>query len=83
MAFTITLRPSGLQFPVSADRTILDAGENAGIAMPYGCRSGSCGACKGKVIEGNVERGIEDRFALTDEERADLLFGVKVAPMLF
>lgn len=70
MAFNITLQPSGLQFAADEDCTILDAAEKAGVALPYGCRGGSCGTCKGKVLEGNIERGIEDRFALTDEERA-------------
>ena len=70
MAFTITLQPSGLTFAAAEDSTVLDAAESAGIALPYGCRGGSCGACKGKVLEGNVERGIEDQFALTDTERA-------------
>ena len=71
MAFTITLQPSGLSFAAAEDNTILDSAERAGIALPYGCRGGSCGACKGRVIEGNIERGIEDQFALTDVERAD------------
>lgn len=71
MAFTITLQPSGLQFAVAEGSTILDAAEHAGVALPYGCRNGSCGACKGKVVMGQVERGIEDRFSLSDDERAD------------
>ena len=71
MAFNITLQPGGLQFAAAEDRTILDSAENAGIALPYGCRGGSCGACKGRVVGGSIERGIEDRFAMTDEQRAD------------
>lgn len=69
MAFNITLQPSGLQFAADEDSTILDAAGAAGIALPYGCRGGSCGACKGKVVTGLIKRGAEDRFALTDEER--------------
>ena len=71
MAFNVTLQPSGLQFVADEDSTLLDAAEKAGVAMPYGCRGGSCGACKGRVVEGDLERGIEDRFALTEAERAD------------
>ena len=70
MAFTINLRPSGLQFAADADSTVLDSAEKAGVNLPYGCRGGSCGACKGMVIEGDIERGIEDQFAMTEEERA-------------
>lgn len=70
MAFNVTLQPSGLNFPVAEDATILEAAEKAGITLSYGCRGGSCGTCKGKVIEGKLERGSEDQFALTDAERA-------------
>lgn len=70
MAFTVTLQPSGLQFEAAPDHSILDAAEKAGVALPYGCRGGNCGACKGKLIEGRLERGTEAPFALTDEERA-------------
>ena len=80
MAFNITLQPSGLQFAAADGSTILEAAETAGIALPYGCRSGNCGSCKGKVREGNVDRGSEDPLALTEEERAAgflLLCGAK------
>ncbi|MFY9327068.1 MAG: 2Fe-2S iron-sulfur cluster-binding protein [Georgfuchsia sp.] len=70
MAFNITLRPSSLLFEAADDSTILAAADKAGIALAYGCRGGSCGTCKGKVLEGNIERGIDDLFALTEAERA-------------
>ncbi len=80
MAFNITLQPSGLQFAAAEDRTILEAAEDAGISLPCGCRSGNCGTCKGRLTEGNVERGSEDALALTEAEHAagfTLLCGAK------
>ena len=70
MAFNITLRPSGLQFEAAEDRTILAAAEKAGVALAYGCHGGDCGTCKGKLLEGNVERSGDDRLVLTDAEHA-------------
>jgi len=55
MSYQITVQPSGHQFEVKKDEFILDAALRQGISFPYGCRSGSCGTCLGKVIEGEVE----------------------------
>ncbi len=47
MSFTITIQPSGHSFTAEADETILEAGLRHGYTMPYSCRDGVCGACKG------------------------------------
>lgn len=55
MSYHVTVQPSGHQFEVNKDEFILDAALRQGISFPYGCRSGSCGTCLGKIIEGEVE----------------------------
>ncbi len=55
MSYQVTVQPSGHQFEVKENEFILDAALRQGISFPYGCRSGSCGTCLGKVIEGEVE----------------------------
>lgn len=55
MSFQVTIQPSGHSFPATADETILNAALNAGFSLPYGCRNGGCGACKGQVVSGTVE----------------------------
>ena len=70
MAFKIALRPTGHQFEAAADQTILQAAIDAGLAMPYGCRNGACGACKGKVVEGRVDHGAALALALSEADKA-------------
>jgi CDP-4-dehydro-6-deoxyglucose reductase len=70
MAYQVTLQPSGHGFSVAADTTILEAALDAGINLPYGCKNGACGACKGKVLSGRVDHGAAQDHALSAEERA-------------
>lgn len=70
MAHQVTLQPSGHQFSVADGSTILDAALDAGINLPYGCKNGACGACKGKVLAGQVDLGIAQDNALPADERA-------------
>jgi len=38
--------------------------------MPYECRNGGCGVCKGTVLYGRVEHGAVQKGVLRDDERA-------------
>jgi CDP-4-dehydro-6-deoxyglucose reductase len=70
MAFKIALRPTGHEFPAQPGQTVLEAALDAGLALPYGCRNGACGACKGKVIDGRVDHGAAQPQALSDADKA-------------
>ena len=54
MSFKIQIQPSGHAFDTSAGETVLDAALRHSIGLPYGCRSGNCGTCVGKLLEGRV-----------------------------
>ncbi len=69
MAYQVTLQPSGHQFQVADDKTLLEAGLDAGFNLPYGCKNGACGACKGKVLAGTIDHGAAQDHALTAAER--------------
>ncbi len=69
MTFQITVQPSGHQFACEADDTVLGAAIKAGIGLPYGCKNGACGSCKGKVVSGSVEHKAHQQRALTAEEK--------------
>lgn len=58
--------------PVHARKgTILDAALAAGVPFPHSCRAGECGACKSRLLAGEVF-SLEGAspLALTEEERA-------------
>lgn len=69
MAYKITLQPSGHAFEAEAGATILEAALDAGFTLPYGCRNGACGACKGRVLAGAVDHGGSQDHALPAMER--------------
>lgn len=69
MSFTITNAQTGSSFEAKSDESILDAALKANLVFPYGCRSGVCGACKCKILQGEIEYGTHEDFALSDEEK--------------
>ena len=71
MTHQVQIRNTGHQFPAAADETILAAALNAGLLLPYGCRDGACGACKGQLIEGSVDYGHCTEKALPESEKAN------------
>ena len=70
MTFQITVQPSGHQFSCEADETVLAAAIRAGVGLPYGCKNGACGSCKGKVLSGQVQHKAHQERALTAQEEA-------------
>lgn len=66
----IRLEPSGQEFVAEPGQTILDAALAAGTTLPYGCRDGACGACKGTILAGSINHGKSRIDTLTDTERA-------------
>jgi CDP-4-dehydro-6-deoxyglucose reductase len=70
MPSQITLRPSGHVFHAQDGETVLEAALREGYRLPYGCRNGSCGSCKGKVAAGSVDHGKSQDTALNASERA-------------
>ena len=70
MAFTILIRPTNAHISAEEGDSILDAALLAGVDYPFGCMVGQCGACKTRVISGEVDPGDHMGLALSDEEIA-------------
>lgn len=63
------LEPSGHTFDVAPGETVLEAAMRQGIGLPYGCRNGACGACKGVLRSGELVYGEYQERALHDSEK--------------
>ena len=70
MTFQISVQPSGRQFTCEAGESILTAAIRAGVGLPYGCKNGACGSCKGRLLAGSVEHGKHQERALSAAEEA-------------
>ncbi len=71
MTSQVTLKSSNHSFSVEAGETVLEAALRQHIGLPYGCRSGACGACKGRIVSGEVDYGDYQEHALSAIERRD------------
>jgi CDP-4-dehydro-6-deoxyglucose reductase len=70
MIHHVTIKPSDHAFEVEDTETVLEAALRQSLPLPYGCRDGACGSCKGKVIEGTVDNGQYQASALSEADRA-------------
>src|SRR5580765_8318520 len=69
MPHQITITPSGHSFVCNEGETVLAAEMDADLMLPYGCRNGACGTCKGKIVEGHVDYGPHQASTLTEAEK--------------
>lgn len=69
MSFKVRIEPSGHEFVAEDQETVLEAALRQGLALPYSCRNGACGACKGKILSGTVDYGEYEQKALSDTEK--------------
>jgi CDP-4-dehydro-6-deoxyglucose reductase len=67
---SVTIQPSGQTIAVEEGEAILAAALRQGLVLPYGCKNGACGSCKGKILSGRVDYGVYQAKTLTDEEKA-------------
>jgi stearoyl-CoA 9-desaturase NADPH oxidoreductase len=51
---TITFERSGKTATADAATSLMDAGEQAGVRMPFGCRMGICQSCVVALVDGHV-----------------------------
>jgi CDP-4-dehydro-6-deoxyglucose reductase len=66
----VKVQPSGHEFGVDVGESVLAAALRQDLVLPYGCRNGACGSCKGRIVEGQVDYGVYQKRALTEQEKA-------------
>ena len=71
MSHKITIQPDNISFELRPSQTILEGAISEGINIPYGCRNGSCGSCKAKILSGKVICEDFQESAMTEQEKND------------
>jgi len=67
--YQISAIPCGRMITARKGETILEAALRQGVTLPYLCRDGACGTCKGKLLKGAVDYGTYQKGVLTEEEK--------------
>ncbi len=80
--FTITIEETGETFRCSDRQSLLVGMESLGKkGIPVGCRSGGCGVCKIKVVEGSYQKRVMSREHVSEEDEAEgCLLACRVVP---
>ena len=69
MAPTVTILPSGHEFIVEGNDTLLEAALRNGVSLSYGCSNGNCGECKARVVSGEVKKVHAHDYVLKQAEK--------------
>ena len=69
--FEVRIISSGVTFIVNEGETVLTAALRQGVMLPYSCKNGTCGSCKGRLESGDVHYPFHPPLALTREDIAD------------
>ena len=81
MPHRVRIEPSGHEFVVEGDDTLLEAALRAGLALGYGCNNGNCGQCRARLLEGEVRQTRHHDFVLGEADRlAGAILACSVTP---
>ncbi|MBT8039711.1 MAG: CDP-6-deoxy-delta-3,4-glucoseen reductase [Xanthomonadales bacterium] len=67
--YEVTIANSDKTFIVKEGENILAAALRQGVMLPYSCKNGTCGSCKGMLISGAVHYPFHPPQALEQEEK--------------
>jgi len=69
MTAHVQVKPSGREFLVDGNDSLLEAALRSGLSLDYGCSIGSCGKCKARIVSGQAHRTRHSDYALTAAEK--------------
>jgi CDP-4-dehydro-6-deoxyglucose reductase len=69
MSVHVTIQPSGHEFFVDGNDTLLEAALRNGVSLSYGCSNGNCGECKARVVSGEVKKVHAHDYVLKQAEK--------------
>lgn len=75
MTRDVTVVIDGEEHSVTVDpsKTVLEAGLDLGLNMPYSCQSGLCTACRGKLLSGEVKMDEDEGLSESEKDQGYIL----------
>lgn len=67
----VRLVNSDRSFDAAPTQAVLDAALDAGLNLPHSCKGGNCGACRARLIEGDVHYPNGSPLGLSESEAAE------------
>ena len=67
----VHILPSGHEFQLEGNDSILEAGLKAGFYLDYGCTSHNCGKCKCRIVSGRVYKIQDHDYILSAREQEE------------
>ena len=74
MTFSVSVADTEFRFPCEPNESVLDAAQRAGLEIPYSCRKGVCGTCKGRLISGEARAFAGDALGAAERAEGLVLF---------
>ena len=74
MSAHVTIKPSGHEFFVESNDTLLEAALRAGVSLNYGCSNGNCGVCRARLLSGEIKKVHAHDYVLTQTEKDSGVF---------
>jgi CDP-4-dehydro-6-deoxyglucose reductase len=69
MSAHVTIKPSGHEFFIEGNDTLLEAALRAGVSLNYGCNNGNCGECRARLLSGEVKKIHAHDYVLSQAEK--------------
>ncbi len=66
--YTVLLQPTGQKLYPRSGESILESALRAGVNLPHSCKSGNCGSCLARLVEGEVNYPFGPPMGLSDED---------------
>ncbi|MDB4963097.1 MAG: Oxidoreductase FAD-binding domain protein [Myxococcales bacterium] len=70
---TVEFQRANRTAELTAGLTVLESAEDAGVSIPFECRSGICGQCKTKLVSGRVTMDVQDALTASDKANGLIL----------
>lgn len=69
MTNQVRIEPSGHTFTTLPEETLLEAALRSGLNIQYSCNNGTCGECKVRLLDGEVESVMQAGYRFSTQEQ--------------